>query len=385
MEIFTTKNLEVISKEEMSLTSKDESINIKALSPEKQINLEVTAGGASINSKYEKSSTVNIIYKDGKKEFTRAKFTDSGLVLDGTNSTEQEARLELNEAGLVKVDATNYNFKTKNVLKFNSNKDNTYLQFNDDTSILHLDKDKIELKTSNNAADANITLEKTKISSIVDKTTFTQEQENISLKVSKSEKETVIKSTCETIDLVAGADEVISNKDPAPTNTSMIKLKSGDDSKIDISSKTLNVRVNTITLFNSNTSIQGAENSNNISVSNIDMVSASNKGASIAFGNSKVLLKADKDFGLYSCFTNSDDFNTLVSDFGTSSESELGDKINEHRSNRRTLISLSGDGDNNCINVGDHFSIYPGYCQIQSITKIASGNLEIGGFKVFIS
>ena len=33
MEIFTTKNLEVISKEEMSLTSKDGSINIKAKSP----------------------------------------------------------------------------------------------------------------------------------------------------------------------------------------------------------------------------------------------------------------------------------------------------------------------------------------------------------------
>ena len=384
MEIFTTKNLEVISKEEMSLTSKDGSINIKAKSPEKQINLEVTAGGASINSKYEKSSTVNVIYKDEKKEFTRATFTDSGLVLDGTNSIEKEAKLELNNEGQINADATKYYFKTNSVTKFKSDKDNTYLQFNDDTSILHLDKDKIELKTSNNVADANITLEKTKISSIVDKTSFTQEQENIILKVSKSEKETVIKSTCETIDLVAGADEVISNKDPSPTETSMIKLKSGSDSKIDISSRTLNVRVNTITLVNSNTNIQGAKDSNNISVSDIDMVSASNKGASIAFGNSKVLLKADTNFGLYSCFKDGK-FDSMVSDFGTSSESELGDKINEHRSNRRTLISLSGDGDNNCINVGDHFSIYPGYCQIQSITKIASGNLEIGGFKVFIS
>ena len=384
MEIFTTKNLEVISKKEMSLTSEDESINIKAESPEKQINLEVTAGGASINSKYEESSTVNIIYKDGKKEFTRAKFTDSGLILDGTNSTKQEAKLELNEAGLVKVDATDYNFKTKDVLKFKSNKDDTHLQFNDDTSILHLNKDKIELKTSNDAADANITLEKTKISSIVDKTSFTQERETINLKVSKSEKDTVIKSTCETIDLVAGADETITNKASAPTETSMIKLKSGSDSKIDISSKTLNVRVNTITLVNSNTNIQGAENSNNINISNIDMVSASNKGASIAFGNSKVLLKADTNFGLYSCFKDGN-FSSMVSDFGSSSDSELGNKINEHRSNRRTLISLSGDEDNNCINVGDHFSIYPSYCQIQSVTKIASGNLEIGGFKVFIS
>lgn len=388
MEISTTGALEVKGKKGVSLTSEVENINIKAESPGKQINLEVADGGASINSKYSGASTVNVIYSDGKKDFTRAKFTNSGLILDGTNSTKQEAKLELNEAGQINADATEYYFKTNSVTKFKSDKDNTYLQFKDDTSIIQLNKDEIKLKASDKDSeentDANITLEKTKISSIVDKTSFTQEQENIILTVLSNQGQSTVKSTYNTINLVAGADETITtNKASSPTGTSMIKLESGDNSKIDISSKSLNVRANTITLVNSNTNIQGAENSNNINISNINMVSASNKGASVAFGNSKVLLKADKDFGLYSCSTNKDDFGSMVSDFGNSSDSELGDKINEHRSNRKTLISLSNNG--SCINVGDHFSIYDGYCQIQSITKIASGNLEIGGFKVFIS
>lgn len=384
MEISTTGVLEVKGKKEVFLTSEVENINIKAENSGKEINLEVADGGASINSKYSGDSTVNVIYSDEKKkEFTRAKFTNSGLVLDGTNSTKQEAKLELNETGQIKADATEYYFKTNSVTKFKSDKDNTYLQFKDDTSIIQLNKDEIKLKASEENTDASITLEKTKISSIVDKTTFAQEQKNISLTVSSEQGQSTVKSTYNTIDLVAGADETISNGASSPTETSMIKLESGDNSKIDISSKTLNVRANTITLVNSNTNIQGARDSNNISVSSIDMVSASNKGASIAFGNSKVLLKADKDFGLYSCSTNKDDFGSMVSDFGNSSDSELGNKINEHRSNRKTLISLSNNG--SCINVGDHFSIYDGYCQIQSITKIASGNLEIGGFKVFIS
>ena len=123
-----------------------------------------------------------------------------------------------------------------------NHKDDTYLQFKDDTSIIQLNKDEIKLKASNEVSDANITLEKTKISSIVDKTTFAQERETINLTVSKSGKNTAIKSTCETIDLVAGADETITtNEASSPTNTSMIKLESGDNSKIDISSKTLNV------------------------------------------------------------------------------------------------------------------------------------------------